>query len=761
MENSIDSDGKTVGADVDPVERSSPPVESRSETNGTSVGGDGGLVSGEPGTIRSGERSLDSDEMRKELNGILVNKIGDSVDVEPVLEKAQDCGRTKVGINGSCADELQIFGGRFSPENKTSAGMNGGTTRNGKMVEEGSGGISSPSEISKEQIAGTQDGSNFSEEEQMEGQPHEQSRSSEEIKLKSNGSPPHELENVNERGTEFWKAVETSPEGSGSPSGASSMSTTPKGYGLKKWKRLRRDAVKDAGGIVDPSRILKRGLSNAAEPVKGRLIAGEIQGKSEGSIASMTSVIKNFGFSSLPLGVSDSESRLPKGSTFPIGTDSDNSEDRSSKSSTATSTAKLRSEVPIVMGIAKEKNKAKNSSGRVSANAIQRGQQGKGKADPSKKHRGERAKIEHEKSYSSVESDLRSSAFVFAQKGSFAEASNEMERQRFLNYDEENSDEGHTYEPQSSEEVRTGYFGEKEEDLGDVSKEDLVVNARGEKKQENRDSFPTVKDPLVESMFLLQAAQEALEKEIRKFGEMGKESVSSADVASHGIYLSGKFATVDTDTPAPNSSGQLHFEEMEESSSTPVETRMNELTQKISILECSLEETRLSLKAKESKVFELESILSGNQMPREERETNVESLKGRCKEMESDLENLFMKKIEAEIEYLTLSGTSEKWRVLVEGHIDLFEDQKTVAKEQAQLILKLSDTERKATLLEEEANELEASSRELGRLEELLSARNNLCRSALICFIQFLLLFIALGWFLLELLPPTSEFVPT
>ncbi|KAG9448861.1 hypothetical protein H6P81_008826 [Aristolochia fimbriata] len=761
MENVVDSDGGQVDADVDPVENSSPSVESRLETNGASVGDDGGLDFGESGKIEIGGRSFASDEMREELNGVQVNKIGDSVDVEPVLEITQDFGRTKVGINGSCVNEMRNVGGSFSPENKAPGGINGGTTRNGKIVETGNAEIRSPSKFSEEQIAATQDGLAISTEEPMMGQPQENARSSPEVKLESNGSSPSELEKVNVRESETGNTAESSPKDDGSPSGSSVTSPTTKGYGLKKWRRIRRDSVKDTSSTADLNRILKRGLSSAAEPVKGRLASGEILEKGESSVASMTSVIKNLGVSSLPVGVSDSESRLAKGAMFAVGTDSENSEDRSSKSSTATSAAKLR-EVPIAMGTAKEKSKAKNPSGRMSANTGQRGQQGKGKVEPSKKPRGDRAKTENENSYSSVESDLRSSASVFAQMSGFAETSNEVERERSFTYEEENSDEGQAYEPQSSEEVRTGSFEENGEDLGDVSKEDLAVNTQGEKEQENRDGVPSEKDPLLESMFLLQVAQEALEKEIQKFGEIGKESVSLADVASHGISLSGKVATVYTGTAVPNSSDQLHFEEMEESSSTPVESRMNELTQRINTLECSLEEARVSLKSKETKVSELESILSGSQMPKEERDTKVETLKETCKEMENDLENLFMKKIEAEIEYLTLSGTNRKWKVAVEDRTtDLIEGEKCFAMEQAQLIQKLSDTRRKATLLEEEAHEMEASSRELVRLKELLSARNNLCKSALLCFLQFVLLCIAVWWFLLQLLPPPPEFVPT
>ncbi|XP_057497338.1 WPP domain-interacting protein 2-like [Actinidia eriantha] len=62
---------------------------------------------------------------------------------------------------------------------------------------------------------------------------------------------------------------------------------------------------------------------------------------------------------------------------------------------------------------ANDKNRVRTLSGKNLASAIQRGQQGKSRAETSKKHRGEKVKIEKENSHSSVESDSRSSNFVF------------------------------------------------------------------------------------------------------------------------------------------------------------------------------------------------------------------------------------------------------------------------------------------------------------------------------------------------------------
>ncbi|KAK8655118.1 hypothetical protein V6N13_107710 [Hibiscus sabdariffa] len=103
---------------------------------------------------------------------------------------------------------------------------------------------------------------------------------------------------------------------------------------------------------------------------------------------------------------------------FVSATDSENSEDRSSESSTAASMPKM-----------------KNLSGNTLDNSSEGVQQGKGIVGSSKKARGVWVKIEKENSHSSMESDSRSSNFIFTH-GLISVTSNEKQHRNFVNYDE-------------------------------------------------------------------------------------------------------------------------------------------------------------------------------------------------------------------------------------------------------------------------------------------------------------------------------------
>ncbi|KAF6135623.1 hypothetical protein GIB67_028194, partial [Kingdonia uniflora] len=79
-------------------------------------------------------------------------------------------------------------------------------------------------------------------------------------------------------------------------------------------------------------------------------------------------------------------------------------------------------------------------------------------------------------------------------------------------------------------------------------------------KEELSDSHgqSTVQDSLVESTALLQALQEALEKEIHMFAENGKERVTL-----HGLDLNAEFVFAESEVNKPDSTGQLHSEQIE------------------------------------------------------------------------------------------------------------------------------------------------------------------------------------------------------
>lgn len=298
-----------------------------------------------------------------------------------------------------------------------------------------------------------------------------------------------------------------------SPGLSGGSNPTTKGYGLKKWRRIRRDFVKDSSVSVDSSKMLKRGLSGSLNPAKPPYLS-EIKQNSEGSVGSANILVKNSGVNDhLAAHASSSDSRFAVGSTFTAGTDSENSEDRSSKSSTAASAPKARHDMNAVLGHARDKNRMKNLSGKSSGNSIQRVQQGKPRTETSKKPRGERVKIEKENSHSSMESDSRSSNFVFMQ-GNFSANSNGKQSGTLTNYDGENSDEAQAGEKQFGEELQTGYSKETVGEVEDLSLDDLAADLPWEVKEEKGETDQPLidQDSLVDSILALQSVQEALER---------------------------------------------------------------------------------------------------------------------------------------------------------------------------------------------------------------------------------------------------------
>ena len=292
-----------------------------------------------------------------------------------------------------------------------------------------------------------------------------------------------------------------------------------KGYGLKKWKRIPRDFIKDMNSSEDTSKILKRALSASGNPIKPQLSPTETKQNNEGSVGSITP-LRNIGnVDGLALHGSSSNSRFAMGSAFNHGTDSENSEDRSSKSSTAASAPKARYDLNAVLGHVREKNRIKSMNGKSTGGSGQKGNQGKGRVEGSKKARGggERIKVEKENSQSSIESDSRSSCFVFRQgnvAGASASASNGNQNERSVTDDGDNSDGAYAGDQQFSEEVETAYRKEDEVEAEDVTQDNLTTNVSFDVKEEkDRNHWsPLNKDPMEESILSLQSAQHALEK---------------------------------------------------------------------------------------------------------------------------------------------------------------------------------------------------------------------------------------------------------
>lgn len=281
---------------------------------------------------------------------------------------------------------------------------------------------------------------------------------------------------------------------------------TRKGYGLKKWRRIKRDANRDGDSSIDTGKMVAQDLSNSGVNPSKRMQYAERKQKSEGSVSSTNAVVRSLdGFALLD------ESGLGLGPPFAAGTDSDNSEDRSSKSSTAASAPKIKYEIPVFVGFPRDKSRMRSLSGKNLTHPVQRSQQGKGRTETTKKARGERVKIEKENSHSSVESDSRSSNFVFMQ-GTYS-INNGIRNERPNDYGE-NGDGVQGSGQQVNDGHQGGYGKDGEGGYEDLSPEDAVADSSSDVKEERSENHGSMRDqdPLVECIFALQTAQEALAK---------------------------------------------------------------------------------------------------------------------------------------------------------------------------------------------------------------------------------------------------------
>ncbi|KAF9667212.1 hypothetical protein SADUNF_Sadunf16G0309500 [Salix dunnii] len=513
-----------------------------------------------------------------------------------------------------------------------------------------------------------------------------------------------------------------------------------KGFGLKKWRRIRRDVVKDASADADNSKVLKRVFSGAVNPAKPtNLKPVEVMQNSDGSIGS-ANLFRNVALGDAFVTHGSSlEPRFVVASAFPAGMDSENSEDRSSKS-TAASAPRVRHGLPTVSGYAWDKNRVNSLSGKGVGSSAQRVQQGKGWVENGKKPRGERVKIEKENSHSSMESDSRSSNFVFMQ-GDYSLTSNGKQSGRSMIYDGENSDEAHEGEQQLGREVHSGYG---QENVEDVSEDELAAEAswtdKGEKRVDHRPSED--QDQWVESILSLQSVQKALENEVKKLGEIGKVSsvVEVSSLADPEIHESSLYEKLDS-------------ESFKESSS--LEFQVLSLTQNVKYLESSLELAKAMLEMKEVMIAELEASLNGDKSPKEESGRTTELQQEKSREIENEIEGLFMQKIEVEIKCLALTRSLQKLRVAAGDQITLFEEQQALAGEQVQMLNKLGKAEIKAASLKKQAEQLEKYCGDVLGNEEVVKMRSQVCEVTA-CFFTELILLILVFWLLVFQLSTSS-----
>lgn len=262
-------------------------------------------------------------------------------------------------------------------------------------------------------------------------------------------------------------------EGTGSPQESnkdegSEQRLRRKGFGLKKWRRIKRDGpVKDEAGaaaaaappVDDGGKLLKRGLTGSVNPPSKHVDVSSVearQSSEEGSVGSVNMVHHHHPHHP---GLASGFSPDPGFMSFTVGQAFEKSQEHSGNS--------------------------KNVGGKiVSGN------------DTIKKSSGDRAKTEDEKPCSSVDSDLRSSDFVFS-SGAVSVAnhtSGEKDERLVMNHIGGFSKQGQVRE----EQVQTHSRSENDQDGGNKSKKN--------------NHYWGDKDQIADSIRNLSALQEALWK---------------------------------------------------------------------------------------------------------------------------------------------------------------------------------------------------------------------------------------------------------
>ncbi|CAN7139979.1 unnamed protein product [Brassica rapa subsp. narinosa] len=242
-------------------------------------------------------------------------------------------------------------------------------------------------------------------------------------------------------------------------------------------------------------------------------------------------------------------------------------------------------------------------------------------------------------------------------------------------------------------------------------------------------------DPLTEAFSSYHNLQQVLEKELHKFQELGKESISLL----HGGSESSSCVHVGHDQAGEASSSRWSgSDNTGEKRLTCLDSEVLNLVKNVEHLEIKLEETRRILDVKESQIRELESTIS---------------VSGQGTEMEIGIEDIFQQKIEAEIEHLTFSRSVEN----LKRKIILIEEEKALA-EAHETLSKLEEAKTKAENLKNQALDLQDHCVDIKEIQEVKSFKKRVVKTTSCLLLQLGLLFIL---FNVLLVPESETVVPT
>ncbi|KAG2644151.1 WPP domain-interacting protein 2-like [Panicum virgatum] len=514
-----------------------------------------------------------------------------------------------------------------------------------------------------------------------------------------------------------------------------------KGRGLRRWRRIPREQQHHEGSPASPGTAGTGAGAGAGEDLAAQLHKRRLgpgadapKGKQDAAVEEVESSVASVESSFVPLEASPppAPTRLDPNLGLLIatagfslgagGADSDNSDDRTSKFSTAACAPRHDFSSG---GFGRERDRARSRApGGAAHGKNLRAARGRGSSA-----RAAASPVEPENSRSSVESNLRSSSAAHARRSSTGITSNGVHKVLFPDdhqSDNEPPGEGVRY-------TTGGFYKENGSVVGRLGNSDSdannhILDEASVGMFENGGTHLGL-DPYVESIALLQSAQEALENEIQKFVEIRKET---------------------------DENSTTHHSETEWSNSPHPDESVEELGEKIKILESKLEEATMLINERDSKILKLDAF---NQIqPQETVACNSDLLS-----LQSDVDQLFVEKMEAEIQCFILTRASQGWEHPTKDQFALYEAQKSLTGDRKSLETKLRHTENRAMMLEEMVDKLESQCKELSETSEVLKLQARASRASLFCSIQFVLLCIAMGTLLVRFLflPSSPEIVPT
>lgn len=210
--------------------------------------------------------------------------------------------------------------------------------------------------------------------------------------------------------------------------------------------------------------------------------------------------------------------------------------------------------------------------------------------------------------------------------------------------------------------------------------------------------------------------------ELQKLADIGKEPLSPPSANGTSPYHD-----------------QLEQVQFDHISRSFLEIQVLNLTENVKNLETNLEEANASLQMQDAHLSDLKAALSLSKLPEEEPGS---------REVESELEGIFRKKIEAEIEYFVITRALQKLRV---------EEQQSLADVQSKMTSKLGKVEAKAALLKKQAEE----KADIRGLDEVLRFQKRTCMASFYLILQLVLLLAVCLQFASRLFPKSAVSLPT